>query len=403
MANFGVLYGYEMKKIVRRKIVWVTAAFMLLIVIATVIVSRLAGSSYVGGDKIDTHYHMFRVDKEYQQRLSGRAIDQSLLEEMEAGYDKLPAGVEAYVLTEEYQTYARPYSEIFNIVRSMTNMTFDEIRQWTADEGNLYERRQRMLEGSREEFLLSQEEKEFWKEKEDKVEWPVVFVYKDGYYQLFNSMNTIGLMMLITITICLSGVFTEEHTKRTDQLILCSRYGRHKVYWAKLLAGIGFSLFSSVVYTVTAFIAAFAAYGLDGFSGAFQLMYANYSYPLSVGEAVLISYGMMIIAGVLTGVFVMMLSEVLHSSIGTLSLVVGMIILLLFFNIPEHYRAASQLLSYIPSEFVAVWSIFSPRTVSLAGRIFTAWQIVPALYILAGGAFAAIGKKVYARYQVSGR
>ncbi|TCL58063.1 ABC-type Na+ efflux pump permease subunit [Kineothrix alysoides] len=403
MANFGVLYGYELKKIVRRKIVWITAAFMLFIVIITVIVSRLAGSSYVDGYKIDTHYHMFQVDKEYQQRLSGRAIDQSLLEEMKDGYDKIPSDAEAYVLTGEYQIYARPYSEIFNIVRNMTNMTFNEMWQWTADEGDLYERRQRMLEEAREDDLLSQDEKAFWQEKEDKVEWPVVFVYKDGYHQLFDSMNTIGLMMLIVITICLSGVFAEEHSKRTDQLILCSRYGRHKAYWAKILAGISFSLFSSVMYTVIAFSAALAAYGADGFSGAFQLMYANYSYPLSVGAAILISYGMMIIAGILTGIFVMMLSELLHSSIGTLALVVGMIILLLFFNIPEHYRAASQLLSYIPSEFVAVWSIFSLRTVSLAGRIFTAWQIVPALYILAGGVFAAVGKRAYVRYQVSGR
>ena len=402
MDNFGTLYEYEFKKIIRRKIVVVTAAIMLPIVIFTVI-AALLGDYYVNGVKTDTHYHMFQTDKEYQQRLSDRSIDQSLLEEMKAGYDMIPSDVEAYTLTEEYEAYARPYSVIFQFVRNTANMTVSEARQWAADEEDMYAMRQRMLEETREELHLTQGEKVFWQEQEDRLEWPMTFVYKDGYWQLFDCLNTIGLMILIMITVCLSSVFAEEHAKRTDQLILSSRYGRHKAYWAKISAGVSFSLLVSLVYIVLAFGLAFALYGADGFSGAFQLMYTNYSYPLSVGEAVLISYSMLMMAGVLTGIFVMMLSELLHSGIGTLALVVGMIILLLFFNIPEQYRAASQLLSYIPSEFVAVWSIFSSRTVSLAGRTFTAWQAVPILYILAGWIFAAAGKRAYANYQVSGR
>ena len=49
---------------------------------------------------------------------------------------------EKYSASEEYQTYARPYSAIFNFVRNTTQMTFSEIMQWTPDFDDLYARRQ---------------------------------------------------------------------------------------------------------------------------------------------------------------------------------------------------------------------------------------------------------------------
>jgi len=402
MTNIGTLYGYELRKILRRKIVWISTAIILIMIFITVI-SPLLGAYYLDDVKIDTHYHMFQMDKAYEQRLNNRLINQSLLEEMKVGYDKIPSDVQHYTDNEEYQTYARPYSAIFNFVRGMTDMTVAEAMQWTPDEQDMYRRRQVMLEESWKSNSLSQDEKDFWKVQEEKIEWPIRFHYKEGYWRLFASLYTIGLMTLIIITICLSTVFTEEHTKKTDQLILSSKHGRETIYWSKLLAGVSFSLMVSIAFSSIAFIIAFAAFGSEGFSSAFQLMWGEYSYPLSTGEASLISYGMMIIASVITGVFVMALSELLHSSIGTLSLVLGLIILPMFFSMPEQYRVLSQLWSYLPSEFVAIWSIFSPQLIQVWGKYYMAWQVVPVLYIILSGVFALIGKMAYTRYQVNGR
>lgn len=381
---------------------WVSTAIILIIIVFTIAASLL-GTYYVDGAEIDTHYHMFQVDKEYQQRLNGREINQALLEEMKAGYDKIPSGEEKYTLTEEYQAYARPYSAIFNFVRSTTDMTFSEAMQWAADEQDMYTKRQAMIERKWNNYFLSQKEKDFWQGQETKIEWPIKFEYKEGYWQLFDCLNTIGLMSLIAITISLSGVFPEEHTRKTDQLILSSRFGRKEIYWMKLLAGVSFTLMISLLFTVVSFGISFGLYGAEGFSAAFQLMWPGYSCPLSVGEAVLISYGMMAAASIITGVFVMVLSELLHNSIGTLALVMGMIILSMFLNIPVQYRVISQMWSYLPSEFIAVWSIFSPQTVSVFGKIFISWQVAPIIYLFISGVISLIGKKTYAEYQVSGR
>jgi len=402
VTNLGALYQFELKKILGRKIVWFSVIIALFVFVLSMGAS-LIGSYYVDGVMIDTNYHMFQVDKAYQQRLDGRLIDQRLLEEMQEAYRKIPSMEERYSITEEYQTYARPYSVIFNFVRQTTGMSTAEVIQWIADEQDMYAKRQTMLEEIWKDYFLTQKEKEFWRAQEEKLERPVVFRYKEGYWQLFDCLNTVGLMNLVVITICLSGVFTEEHVRKTDQLILSSKYGRKTIYWAKFLAGVSFSFLLSLLFTVTAFISAFVLYGSEGFSAAFQLIYGSYSYSLHIGEAILISYSVMGLAGILTGIFAMMLSEMLHSSIATLSIIVGTIIFTMFFNIPDQYRILSQLWSYLPSEYVAVWNIFNPQTIVVFGKILVSWQIVPILYAFLGGVFAFGGKRTFMRYQVSGR
>lgn len=402
MHNFGRLFWYELGKILRKKIVWITTAVMVLVILLT-ISSGLFGDYYVDGVKVDTLFHMFQVDRAYQKALDGRPIDQELLQEMQEGYGKIPADADRYTLTKEYQTYARPYSVISNLVRSMTGMNVDGIRQWKGDEQELYRLRQLLLEEEWDRQLLTQKEKDFWKSEEEKLEWPLVFYYKEGWWNLFDCMNTIGLLALTGVAICLSGVFTEEHSRKTDQLILCSKYGRKPIYWAKFLAGTAFSLLLCFLLIGIAFVWEFVLYGAEGFGASFQLIAADYSYALLVGEGVLVAYGMVIAATVLTGVFVMMLSELIRSNIGTLSIVVGIILLSLFFNMPVQYRVLSQLWSYLPSEYIAVWNIFGPRTVPLFGKILLSWQAVPVLYAVLAGVFAMVGKKRFVGYQVSGR
>lgn len=75
MKQFGMLYRYELKKILKKKLVWVTF-FLCMAISATAILADLTGSYYVDGEIADTHYNMFLVDSGYERQLSGRKIDQ---------------------------------------------------------------------------------------------------------------------------------------------------------------------------------------------------------------------------------------------------------------------------------------------------------------------------------------
>ena len=184
MTNLGILYQFEVRKILRRKIVWISMVLMTIITVISVS-SILIGSYYVDGVKVDTHYHMFQVDSAYAKELSGRAIDRELFEEIKAAYDKIPKDAgDKYNWTEEYQTYARPYSAVYNYIRRSVGMTLAEILEWEMDEQDMYDKRQRMLQENWRYYLLTSEEKEYWRMQEEKMENPVVFQYAEGYNNL---------------------------------------------------------------------------------------------------------------------------------------------------------------------------------------------------------------------------
>ena len=71
MHSLRTLYGYELKKIWKRKIVRIT----LLVCLAAVFISVTGpamGSHYVDNEKADSKYHIFLADREYNRQLSGR-------------------------------------------------------------------------------------------------------------------------------------------------------------------------------------------------------------------------------------------------------------------------------------------------------------------------------------------
>lgn len=407
MKNLGILYKFELGKILRRKTSWITIIITLLLVLGTLGLDSLGGY-FVNGVQVGTNFHMNQIFKADQMKLDGRAIDQALLEEMREGYGRIPKeainGAVPYIGTREYQTYARPYSAIFNFVRSAGNMNTSEVMVWKADEQELYQRRQQAVEKDWEGYLLAEEEKEFWKEQEEKLKWPVTFRFKEGYWHLLDGTYTIGLLILIAVNICLAGVFADEQSRKMDQLILSSKYGKTPVYLAKILAGVSFAAGFSFLVLLLSLLEIRFLYGLEGFSADFRLIMPGYSYPLNVGESVIVTWGLVIVVAIFIGVFAMFLSELFHNSLGTLALTLGLIILCMFVStVPEHYRVLSQIWSYLPVNAMAVWNIFDCRTVPILGKTLVYWQAAPILYLILGGVLAVIGKGRYDKCQVSGR
>ena len=105
MRDFTVLFRYELKKILKRRMVWMAFA-LCLVGIGVSATSSLFGTYYVEGEPVETHYEGFLIDKANSEALSGRAIDQALLQETVNAYKKVPADVAQYSNTPEYEQYA---------------------------------------------------------------------------------------------------------------------------------------------------------------------------------------------------------------------------------------------------------------------------------------------------------
>ena len=180
MNNFGDLFRYECKKLLNKKIVWISFFLCMAAILCSQVIPFL-GDYYIDGKLVDTNYNMYQTDKGYAKALSGREINQSLLEETIAAYRKIPdiPGVH-YTSTDEYQQYARPYSEIFGFIRKTTGMQTSEVMfSWQASEDDLYAKRQSWLMSQWEDLRLSKGEIDFGQEREAQIKTP--YIYHGGH------------------------------------------------------------------------------------------------------------------------------------------------------------------------------------------------------------------------------
>lgn len=402
MCNFGTIYRYEIKKLTHRKLLWITA-FLCVVGIVITTFAGLMGIYYVDGEPIESNYEGFQKDQAYRKELSGRDIDQALLQETVDGYSHVPTNVLRYSLTEEYETYARPYSEIFHLIRTWTGMDLSSIQHWKADETALYEARTQHLETNWQSIPLMEKEKEFWRNKESQIDIPLTYDYHEGYENILDCFLTVGVLMLLFVAICLSNLFADEHTRRTDQLVLSSISGKESAYWAKILAGVTVSVIVATLMTVMTVALNLGYYGVEGFGMQFQACFSMYSYPITIGQACLIAYGILIVASILAAVFVMVISELFCSGIAALAISASLIILGNVIMIPAQYRVIAQIWDWSPIAYLSTWNIFDSRTLTLFGQCFTSWQVVPVVYILLSVVLAIVGKYIYQQYQVFGR
>lgn len=136
---------------------------------------------------------------------------------------------------------ALPYLDVYNFIgRTLGTQAGAEIL--VCDSEAFYEKLNAQLEANTPAGLT----------ESISFDEPIVYHgYFDGWRQIADMMKLITCMEIMFIAICLSTVFTVEHTRKTDQVILCTRLGKKKLYAAKTLAGltvgVGFTLLLSLL------------------------------------------------------------------------------------------------------------------------------------------------------------
>lgn len=404
MGTFKTVYGYECKKLLQKKLTWISFLLCMIGLILNVTAS-MTTDYYVEGEKIGSNYEIFQKDREYARALNGREINQQLLEETIEAYHKIPLNFEGhYTQTPEYEKYARPYSQVFNFIAQTTNLMPSElISKWHPDENAFYSARQEWLEECWKNSGLSEKERKFWREEENKIEKPIVFWEHEGADKLMQSLQTVGILTLMFIGIALSGTFSEEHVRKTDALILSSASGKTKLYKAKILAGMTVAGGVTLIFSIVTWVLTLWIYGTGGFEAAFQIYYTQSSDSITYGQALFIAYGCLFATALLTAMFVMVLSECFRSSIASLAVITALILASMIINIPSQYRIPSQIWAWLPTCFIVPWNIFGTYTIQIFQHCLPPWQAVPCIYLLSTVILFGTGKAFYKRCQIKGR
>ena len=383
MNNLGTLIKFEWKKLLQKKLVKAS----ILVVVCLQVMSNLSFlmqsySSYVTDEQGNSQevssrsgYEKMLDDKADAWALDGRKVDDALLREM----------------TESYSIYAPrdKYSKIHYIVRFITGNGMDQL---TADK--MYEEYRYNRKASLGSFFLSQREMEYWEKEMEKIETPFTYHYAFAWEDILdNQCVGTAMMMIMLLAVCLAGMFSEESRLKTDYLIFSAKNGKSPAYLAKVIVGISFGVIATLVLYGITFGFHFYFYGTKGFHAILQQNVIYSPYPISVGQAVLIMFGITVLIGVLESMFAMLLSLVLNNNLAAMAVVVGLMMFTSIVHVPERLRVLSQIWQLIPVGTVGTGAFLDGRMVNVFGVRFTNFQVASILYVVVTVVFFFIGKR----------
>lgn len=379
------LYKFELRKIISRKIVWITGGILLVGLLIWGIASAILPQSREYSDRFLNGYEANRAEREAAMQISGKIIDQTLIDEMRPAY-------EDFIFNGNYKG-ALPYLDVYNFIgKTLGTQASAEILK--CDSEVFYEKLNAQLAsytpaGLTDPILFDE---------------PITYNgYFDGWLQIADIMKMVACMEIMFIAICLSTVFTVEHTRKTDQVILCTSLGKKKLYTAKIFAGltvgVGFTLLISLlIFGIIAFL-----YGFDGYQTILQFILLRPFY-LTIGHAALILVALSFVGVALVSIFTMVLSEVTKNSIATIGTIAGVLLVTMFImEMPANLKLLSEIWYMLPSNLVSLNGAFRYSIFHVGDNLLIAYQYAPFVYLIVSIIFMFIGKVAYDRYQVTGR
>lgn len=427
MYNFLTLYGYELKKILKRKITCFTLIIMVVTAIYIIVWPQLTSthswSDEEGNIMSMTHLEYLKSQKAKTEVLNGQAIDDTLLNRVKEVYKNVYRE-EHYVQTEEGSGYGyrqtiieiaddeekseeekeaslrnqEIYRPIYDYIKRLTGF-YDAVH--TIDADTLYQARaDNILKPYQAELLLTEKEKEYWTAKDARIQKPFTYGYADGWNEMLYTFTYLNLILLIGISVCLSGMFSEEHQKRTDQLILSSRYGKTRLYFAKIAAGTTFGLSCCVLLFITTLLSCISLYGAEGNNTIIQLYEPLCSRGLTMGQAVFFLGGVFIIISILYSILVMFLSEAAGSGVAVMGIMVSGMFFSILVQVPYRYRITSQIYNLLPTVILNVQQLWDNRLVIVFGMHFTNYQTAIIIFIITGILLILKGGRIYRDHQV---
>lgn len=372
---FGMLYKYELLKILKNKVALVTF-------IVAFCFAFIQGEFEVSGNITPT-------DLEEYQEIDDRAVDQSLLNELKEisddagniqdenrkGYEQLSAWMEETI------GYRAPIKEI--------------------DIDTVYSKREKNIQEGYDAMRLSQGEIGFWANKEKEVDKPFLFHETIRSGGILEGTTNYMLLMAIIIGASLSMIFASETQRKTDPMLRVAINGNKELYFAKILAGMSY-----IFGCITVLIATFYAYtacrwGITGMDCMVQAYLPLARIDMTIGELLVIILMLLFCGILLISSFALFLSNVTRNGVATMTIVIGSFIGLLVatLHVPLKLRVLSQILYMLPGTMVSSSILYDYRLIRI-GKYFMSYQIAPIVYILFSIAFIVAGYVFYDKYEI---
>ena len=355
MSQLGILYQYEMKKILKRKMTWIAfigAVLIMLIVCYEALLNNYSETNAQTGESVRfSAYDRVIQRGEQAEKLNGRLIDDALLKEMQTAFaavasqetmlengsmtgTMITAVSENEAMEEKLAQQRRLYDAVYNYVRGVVGNN----KVHTVDAAAFYDERQRTITAYEDTEFLTGGEREYWRGHERQTPYP--YYWDQGPSMMLACIKTLLALLALVIGMVFSGVFADEHMRKTDQLALCSRHGRGMLYRAKLLAAVTLGVAATFIVGGVTLVSFGILYGYGkNWNAPLQMHLETSPYALTMGEAIVIMLVLLLLSALLHSVLTLVLSAWTKSSVATMSLMTAYILGTVLISVPGQLRA----------------------------------------------------------------
>ena len=366
MHNFGTLLGFELKKLLINKVT------ILMLFLFTGLLFGITMLEYLVIAPDDRYV----AQREFA--LEGKKLDDIMLKRIEDEAEKYGSltridGNSIYYHLAQY--LIRALGTYLNVPDTVSAVSTTPL---TAE--SFYQNRENTLEYLFDNFLLEENEKAFWRSKESEITKPFTWKANYGISAMRRNYGMLITLAMLTIGICLSGIFASESRYRTDALIECTMEGKGTLPLVKILAGELFSLIVSFLLLAAAQLPNILFNGFHGFETACQIIAPFFSYTWTSGKLLLVYTGVYFLASLLIGSIAIVLSKLINNMIAVSGCICFTVLLDLFTTIPSEFRILSQIRSFTPLQVLINSSVMDPRLLRVGQRYLTVFQSAPIIY-----------------------
>lgn len=309
----GTLVKFELKKLFSKKmniIVIIVCLFLITLLFS------MTGNDFLATDEMGESYkgkEAISVRKEQIKEISGSLTNERIIEEIQK-LQELRKEQDNLVTNSDGEIDFSPkiYNEYLNnrlnllininrvysnynasFITELYNLNLEEQKDfYSTREERIEEKLNRNYDGK----IYSNQEKEYWLNKSEKVKTPFEYDFYYGYSNLYNTYEML-IIGIIAICICLSSVFAGEYQNGTDKVLLTTKYGKSKGITAKIIASYIFATLVFTIYLIFAIGIVFLMFDTNGGNLSIQLSNILSPYALTFFQSLLynivISYALL--------------------------------------------------------------------------------------------------------------
>ena len=377
MKNFGTLYGYELKKLLKRKLSWAAVLALTAFCVAGVVKVSITAK--------EARESALKAVDNFSGRTMDDAFIQEILEHMPdfSGMDVMERDI--YLLTSD-NPYISPYNRLAEILIEPENTTAERFyaAQWEHTLSYL----EHYGRGS-----LSREEIAWWTEQAEEVPRPFAYQYPwPGATKLMDFCYTLLGLLPVAAAVCVCTVFSEDRRTRADALVFTSRKCRTPLYLAKILAGALVSALVGAVMVGAVFISHLALWGWKGMDACAQMYWYTCPQAITVWDMLRPMLLLLVLYALLCGGVSMLTAAVTRSSIVALAVPVLLAqVLYRWQPMPYGWRG------YLPGNLIGYSGVINVELVKVFNTYLTAFQFGPVLYLALSALLLALCRPFWQR------